>query len=192
MDDPAAPWKNRPMHPRIQDILEYLDAQRSSLRAAVDQVPPDQRQRRPGGDRWSAAEILEHLAIVESRVTKLVATQVAAAREQGLGPETETSPIVSTVDTAKLLNRGETITASDAVLPQEGLDASAAWARLEGTREALRQEVLAADGLALGKIQVSHRVLGPINLYQMIVVIGAHEARHAEQIREIGTVLLRM
>jgi hypothetical protein len=186
VDDPAAPWENRPMHPRIQDVLEYLDAQRSNLRAAVDQVPPDRREQRPGGERWSVAEILEHLATVESRVTKLVATQVAAARELGLGAETETSPIVPTVDTAKLLDRSQTILASDAVLPTEGLDVSAAWARLEEFRKALREEVLAADGLALGEIQVSHRVLGPVNLYQMIVVIGAHEARHVEQIREIG------
>lgn len=49
-------------------------------------------------------------------------------------------------------------------------------------REALR----AGDGLALGTRFLPHRVFGQMPLYYFFAFVGAHEARHAAQIREIS------
>jgi uncharacterized damage-inducible protein DinB len=177
------------MHPRIAELLRYLDAQREELRAAVARVPPEQRERSPAPGRWSVAEILEHLSIVEASITRLFTVRLAEARERGLGPETETTPVLSTFDLAKLADRSYQVTASEAARPQGKLDAAAAWAALEDARQAFREAVLSGDGLALAGVvhPRPHPVFGILNLYQWVAFVGGHEARHAAQILEIAS-----
>ena len=177
------------MHPRTAELLEHLDRERAALRLAVEGVPPDRRERRPSPESWSVAEVLEHLALVERRLTQLFTTWMAEARAQGLGAESESTPLVPTLDWATVLDRRRKITASEAVRPRGDLNAPAAWGVLEEAQRALRTVVLEGDGLALGEVVRPHPVLGPLNLYQWVAFVGAHEARHAAQIREIGALL---
>jgi len=48
---------------------------------------------------------------------------------------------------------------------------------------------LKGDGLALGEVIQPHLVLGPINIYQWLLFVGSHEARHTAQVREIAAQL---
>ncbi len=77
--------------------------------------------------------------------------------------------------------------AGPASQPRGNVTMAAAWEELEAATDALRKAVGAADGLALGEVHAPHPALGSLNLYQWLIFIGAHEARHADQIREIGT-----
>jgi hypothetical protein len=76
------------MHPRIHELLTYLDAQRALLRSVVEAVPPESRDRPPAAGEWSVANILEHLAIVEQRVGAFISSMIAAAKVDRLGAET--------------------------------------------------------------------------------------------------------
>ncbi|HEX5438301.1 MAG TPA: DinB family protein [Gemmatimonadaceae bacterium] len=174
------------MHPRIQELLDYLAHHRADLRAAVDSVPADLRDRRPAPERWSVAEVVEHLAIVEGRITDGFIKQVAAARAKGLGPDTETAPVVPALDVAFVLDRTNRLIAAEVARPRGESDSRAAWAALERSRERLRAALVDADGLALGRVRTMHPVLGEMGLYQLIAFVGAHEGRHAAQVREIG------
>ena len=71
------------MHPHALDVFSRLDTARAALRAAVDQVPPALRQQRPGPDRWSAAEVIEHISIVERMFGGRVTEAILAARGTG-------------------------------------------------------------------------------------------------------------
>jgi len=153
----------------------------------MDQVPPELRGQRPEPGRWSVAEILEHLAVVERRMTRFLTTQIEAARADGVEPESETSPILDSFNMALIVDRStRRIVASEASIPSGELDADAAWEALEQSRAAFREAVLSGDGLALGGRTVPHPSLGPLNLYHWIAFAGGHEARHADQIREIA------
>lgn len=174
------------MHPRITEVLAHLDRERAGLHAAVDCVSPARREERQARERWSVAEILEHLVLVERRLTYLVANAVASARVKGLPAETETTPVMWTVPVKVFLDRSRKITAAEAVLPRGELDSAAASKALESTREQLRATIVAADGLALADVVHPHPVLGQLNMYQWIGFIGSHEARHAAQIRELA------
>lgn len=172
------------MNARIQEILEQLDQHRAALRSAVDAVPPELRERRPAPDRWSVAEVLEHLSIVEGRVTGVLEARIAAARAEGVGEESGTGPVVPENYVALIRDRSRPRVASGASAPRGEMDADAAWAALERSRSALRQAVLSGDGLALGEVTQAHPALGELNLYQWIAFVGGHEARHTDQIRE--------
>lgn len=177
------------MHPRIAEVLGHFDTSIATLDRAVADVAPALRERRPAPDRWSVAEVLEHVALVEERITQLLVNLLDTARADGLGPERETSPILPTFDLARVLDRSRPVTAGEASWPRAGLDASAAAAALARQREAFRATVLAADGLALGTVSAPNPVLGPLNGYQWVLFVGGHEARHAGQVRDIAAAL---
>ncbi len=175
------------MHPRLQEILTYLDERRAELRAAVDAVPTAQRQTRPAADRWSAAEVVEHLAMVEGRMARgIFAKRIDEARANGIGPERETTPVAGSFNAAPVLDRSTPRTAPEPVVPLGAKEFDTAWAELEQVRAGLRSTLTAADGLALGEIRHAHPTLGEMNLYQWALWVGSHEGRHAAQVREIA------
>jgi hypothetical protein len=55
------------MHPRIHELLGYLDNGRADLRQAIDSVPASHLTMRPAPEGWSAADVLEHLCLGERR-----------------------------------------------------------------------------------------------------------------------------
>ena len=177
------------MHPRTTELLAHLDAQHDRLRRAVEDIPRHKRERKPNPERWSVAEVLEHLSIVETRIERVFTAKLTEARAAGLRQERDASPVVGTIDMARVLDRTRRITASEAALPSGKLDADAAWAALERARDALCNSVRASDGLALAVVVHPHPVLGPINLYQWIAFVGGHEARHAAQVMELRELL---
>ena len=177
------------MHPRTEELLRHLDTQHDRLRAAVDSVPRTKREVKPSPDRWSVAEVLEHLSIVETRIERVFSKRLAEARVAGLGAERNAAPVVGTIDMDRVLDRTRRITAAETALPTGKLDADAAWAAVEQARNTLCNAVRDADGLALGDVIHPHPVLGPINLYQWIAFVGGHEARHAAQVLELREML---
>jgi len=177
------------MHPRIQEILDHLDGQRSSLREAIESVPSALHCRRPVPERWSAAEIVDHLGIVETNITLLLNDRLNAARAAGIGPEHDATSVLPTLDVKKVLDRTLPRVARDAVQPHAGVDMPTAWESLERSRQRLREVVVAADGLALSEVHAPHPAFGTLNLYQWLIFVGAHEGRHAMQIREVAAAL---
>ena len=176
------------MNPRTAKLFEHLDHHRADLRTAVDEIPPELRSPRPAPERWSVIELLEHVSLVERRLTYLLNHWVAEAREQGLAPGEDTHP-TPPVNLEIVLNRGYQVTASEAVRPQGKLDEAAAWAALEEVRRDLKATVLQFEGLPLGGVIRPHPALGPLNFYQWVEFVGWHEARHTAQIRENGSQL---
>jgi hypothetical protein len=172
------------MHPRVRELLDYLDSQRAVLREAFESVPPDLRDRTPAPGRWSAAGVVEHLATLEQRIAAMFAAKIAAARADGLAQETSTDPILPTIDMAPVLDRTTRVETPATGVPS-GLPADEAWAALERAGAAVRDALRSGDGLALGALTHPHPLFGPLTLYYWFGFIAAHEARHAAQIREM-------
>jgi len=173
------------MHPATTEVLAGLDRSREGLRAAIEEVPAQLRDRRPASDRWSVAGILEHLALVEERFTAALAANLAAAREAGLGLEDGDPSLLSPEMHARLTDRRERREAPEPARPS-GLGHQAAWERAEAARAAFRLLVTQADGLALGRVIHEHPRFGALNVYQWAGFLAAHESRHTEQIREMS------
>ena len=174
------------MHPRTEEVIHYLDTERTALRQAVERVPTDLRDKQPGADRWSVAQVLQHLGIIEKRIGLGMAKWVTDARAGGLGSETDTSSVMDSLPLQLITDRSQRRNAPENVRPQGDTDAESAWATLQQSRETLRAAFLAGDGLALSQVLEPHPVLGPINLYQWMLFVGSHEVRHTAQVIEIA------
>src|SRR5688572_22924094 len=110
------------MHAHLAAVFSRLDASMAALRASVESVPPPLRSRRPAPDRWSVAEVLEHLALVEQLFTTRLAAPIGAARQAGLAAETGDSTPMPPAVAAAMANRAAPRSAPDAVKPTGGVD----------------------------------------------------------------------
>jgi uncharacterized damage-inducible protein DinB len=180
------------MQPRIQELVDHIAAHRRDVYAAVAAVPEQLRERHLAPGHWSVAEVMEHLSMVERRVADLLTAQVTAARAKNLPGETETSSVVASFQNIeRVTDRRNKIISPERVRPTGTLDAKASAQALAESRASLLTALQNADGVALGKLEATHPVLGTLDLYHWIVAFGLHDARHAAQIRETGEALAR-
>lgn len=174
------------MHPRLAELVEYVEAQRAALLDAVALVPEPLRQHPARAGVWSVAEILEHLHLVEHGIGRLLAYGLRRIKAEGVGAEQETGSMLASLDAFHLTRRQDPIDAPAPVRPTGEYSAGQALAALEGTRQALLSAINAVDGMAIGEISYPHPLLGSLNLYQWVLFVGEHEARHAAQIEELA------
>ena len=170
------------VHPRIVELLAYLDRQNDNLRAAFELVPDERRMLRPAPDRWAPAEIVHHLDIDERRLVQRLNELVEQAR--ALPPESDATPLFPMDKAARIELRGRRITTPEVNEPRD-TDPDRVWTDYMQTRDALKKLIATGDGLALGAITAAHPILGEFTAYEWIAFAGAHAARHADQIREM-------
>src|SRR5258708_23336884 len=71
------------MHPRLAELLDYLDAARARVLGEAARLPRDRWGIRPEPDRWSVAEVVWHLQRFERGIAKVIAQRVGEARASG-------------------------------------------------------------------------------------------------------------
>ena len=177
------------MHAHLLDVLARLDRSRAELGATVESIAVGLRQQRPAPDRWSTAEVLEHLSLVERLITGRMADAIASARGRGLAAETSArAPLPDAIET-RMADRSTRRNAPEASIPTGTVDAAAALRAIEEGHHRLRALAGDVDGLALGEVTFEHPFFGPMTVYQWIELMAAHEGRHTEQIRDAGRML---
>jgi hypothetical protein len=164
------------------DTLTLLDSERAALLANVQRIAEQDRARRPAPDRWSAAEVLEHLAVVERGIAKLLTVR---GRET---PTPDAVPAAGLSDDriAALRGRDKRIEAPERVRPTGTVDFAGALHALEETRASLRKALVDADPKSLDGCTHTHPVLGTLTLRDWANFVAHHEARHAAQVAEIA------
>ena len=161
--------------------LKYLEETRAKFLASIDGMSDAQWTFKAGADRWSIAEVAEHIALSESMILGLVTEQVLKT------PEVPADPAVPTDE--KVI---QTITdrSSKAQAP-EMLKPTNRWptrAALTKDFEASRQRTI--DYLRTTKDNLRghampHPALKTIDGYQWVLLLAAHSARHTAQIEEV-------
>jgi len=171
----------------LATIRTALATDRARLRDVVERVPVASRGTRPSPERWSVAEVLEHLALVEGRVAALFGLLLADAPRLG----DDVSGVATDLDRTGMRDRARRIEAPEAIQPTGTVSAEAAMATLEETRQRLLAllDRIEAERVDLSKVSRPHPALGPLDGYQWIQAVGGHEERHTMQIAEIASVL---
>lgn len=178
------------MHPRLTELTERLALRRRTLLDVASAVPTDSWQTRPDDDRWSVSEILEHLHRVERGTAAVLAKRIAKARAEGFPGETDTSSVLGTLDAFRVSDLDRKLVAPELALPTENADRETAERRLAESRAALLAAIDSGDGLALGAIRHTHLRFGELDLYQWILFVAEHEARHTAQLRDVARQLV--
>ena len=170
-------------------LIQHLDQQRAALRQAVDAIPASLRERRPGADRWSVSEVIEHLALSERRIADRLKAALAAASAGAPAAASSVSPIetgaVDPAQVARLADRTQRFKTSDALEPKGAMTVEQAWTELEAVRADVVRMTRESDAFPLSEPIAPHPRFGPWNFRQWVAFVGGHDARHADQIREM-------
>src|SRR5262245_44917179 len=177
------------MHPRLTELLSYLDREQQELSVALRDIPGNERQESPGPGRWSAVDVIEHLGLIERLLANRFTTWITEARAAGIPAEHDSSSILATMNTTRALDRSARITAPEPGKPTGKLTFDEAWSAFKDARTEIKRVIETADGLALAQVVHPHRALGPMTMYEWFGFVGSHTARHAAQIVEIGATL---
>ncbi len=188
MSDPTHADAGAPRHPILAALVHELGLERTRLLESAMRVPVAMRNVRPAPDRWSAAEVLAHLAKVEGSSGKLFSVHARQLRESGAPLETsdDARAIIDGFTRFPMHVRTRMIKAPELVMPDEHSDFDDAVRALAASRARLLEAIVKADGLALGSVSAAHPRLGPLTMYEWLLMIARHEARHAEQLDEIA------
>lgn len=180
------------MNRRLSELVDYADAARAALLDVASTIPVNRFAERPASGRWSAAELLEHLARVEASCARVIAKRAAGARDAGIGVEHDDGSMLGALDGRGVMDRSRTLQAPESVAPAGGLSRDGSLDALATSRADFKRAVADADGLALCEVRHTHAVLGEIDLYQWILFVPQHERRHLQQLEEIAEQLRSM
>jgi len=168
------------MDSKLTDIFEELDQSRADLDAAVKAVPASRRTVSPEPDRWSVAQVLEHLVTSERRMAGFIERIIAEAK----GKAGEPMP-PSGFDPKRVVDRTTKIKTRMGD-PTGTIPVDESFKSLDEGRAQLKRAVTADHGVNLATIGGPHHVFGQMTVYEWLQFVGLHMRRHAAQIRELS------
>ena len=167
-------------NPERNQILQHLSESRELLRQTVDGLSAEQRSFRPAADRWSVADCIEHLTIVENFTVK----RIQQLLEQPPAGQPDTNGKDELI-LDKVPVRSTRVKGPEGVMP------TGRWPDFEELLrqfEATRQRTIGFAEATLADLRAyafQHPFLGPLDCYQWLLFLATHCERHVGQMEEV-------
>jgi hypothetical protein len=179
-----------PLIPRLHsgknaDLLNELETSRVQLLNMVRGTSPDQWTFRESSDRWSIAEITEHMVSAE----RLFRTIIVDGVLQGAENETAAQRRVQTDDEvlAFIRNRSNGMSAPSQLVPAGVYETVSQGIEAFERERAKTIELVAGTTLNLRGYSKPFpgSELSPMDAYQWFLYISGHTTRHVDQIMQV-------
>lgn len=164
------------------ELIELLNKSTKEFLEAVEAVTDQQWSFKQAPDRWSIAEVAEHIVLSEAAL-------FGNATKNLNGPADEKwDATLGKTDLLRraLPNRTTRVTAPEEIQPRRGMTRAQLMARFKEQRArtlAYAQETEAP----LKAHTVANPFFGPLNGHQWLLYIPLHNLRHNQQIAEVKT-----
>ena len=162
-------------------VSKNLAESRERLLLMAQGLTPEQLRYRPGPDRWTIAEILEHITVVEGRAIRIVGKALEAPPDfskrsamDGRGQELF----------EKVAGRAARLKAPEPALPMGRWKDEELLPEFEVARRRTRDFVATTDA-DLRHHFFPHPVFGEVDCYQWLLIVAAHCDRHRLQGEEV-------
>ena len=162
-----------------EHALRYLDQTRDGVVNSVKGLSEAQWKFKPAADRWSVAEVVEHLALIEDMVRGVLGNL-----DKGQNPAANRD--VKQIDAmllARVPDRSTKAQAPDVALPTGRWTPDDTLANFLASRAEVTAILQSARSLRAHVI--AHPAFGPLDGYQWILAVAAHSERHTKQIMEV-------
>lgn len=168
------------------EIFEEIDRTRSRLVRLVEGMTAEQHDFRPSPERWSVAQLCDHLSIVEGNVLGLLDKMLSKAEASGAAPPAGAPFAPVSVEEFAERTRNVKIDAPEALRPGDSRPVADSLGALRDSRAAVHALRPRLERLDAHALRFPHPAWGPLNLYQWLLFLGAHEARHLAQIEALS------
>jgi hypothetical protein len=157
-------------------LMEENDKIRAAVLDSVNGLSDEQLNQRLNHDKWTIAQVLVHLYLLERGLSKWIPDALSKGEEQIV----DKKPIYLVPDRSKKVKAPANFEPRDQFYTLD-----AARTQLVQSREALNEALAGVAEVELEKRALAHPVFGPLNLKQWVELVGLHEKRHLEQIEEL-------
>jgi uncharacterized damage-inducible protein DinB len=169
-----------PMTPAEREHLtSYLSATRRQVLETVQNLAPTQLDYRPGPDRWSPAQIVEHLAIVEGLILFRIDAALKSPQSQQSAWQGRDDELMSAIR-----SRESRVQAPERVRPTGQLPHDELFRKFNANRNRIIEFAATTDA-PLRNMCSPHPIFGDLDCYQWLLAVAAHSERHHAQIREV-------
>ncbi|MGE0641418.1 MAG: DinB family protein [Thermoanaerobaculia bacterium] len=163
-----------------EQLLELYARGQKELSELVANTTDEEWAKKPGPDRWSVSEVVEHLGAAESLLFGMAQQALAQPVSD------DWALVVGGMSTDNFLgmltNRGQKFQAPEPLKPHGGMSRADALAKFAGARAVTTDYVRRTDDLV--KKHLADGPAGKMTVHQILVLIGGHNLRHNAQIRE--------
>jgi hypothetical protein len=178
----ALPLKGTLTDSERQFAINYLTKTRNDLLKVTKGLSDAQLKFKAAPDRWSIAECIEHIAIAETGIFKMI----MGALQQPANPSKRSEVKLDENQLIKeVTDRTQKLKAPEFLQPSNKFATSAAaLASFEEQRNATINYVRSTQDELHDHFSV-HPVYGTLDEYEFIILIAGHEKRHTLQIAEV-------
>lgn len=162
----------------MKGTLKRLDTVHEKLSVAVRNTNPNLYSKRPAENEWSIAEVVQHLCLVEERITEALEKSLERGSPK-VGLLKKLIPMRIVAHRFKKLKAPKMVTPSDPPAMDENLK------NYDRARGRLKQFCAECGPERLKAMSVKHPFLGDIDGLAAVSMLNFHEERHYKQIREI-------
>lgn len=156
--------------------MEENNKIRAEVLDSVNMLSDEQLNQRLDPEKWTIAQVLVHLYLLERGLSKWIPDALSKGEKQIV----DKKPIYMVPDRSKKLKAPKNVEPRD-----EFYTLDAVQIKLRQSRVALNEALAGVAEEELEKRALPHPVFGPINLKQWVELVGVHEKRHLEQIEEL-------
>ena len=168
----------------VEEIYVALDGARNKVVETISSLSEEQANFRPSAEKWSASQIVEHLAKTEANLVRVVAKLLGKAEAENSLSDGSINPPVSFAAMAERA-RGERFQAPAFIVPEGAASLGESLEQLSQSRAALVEMRPRIEAVDCSNVGYPHPAFGQFNLYQWLAFIGIHELRHLAQIENL-------
>jgi DinB superfamily len=160
--------------------LQYLETTKKNLLEVTKGLSEAQWNFKPGPDRWSVAQVTEHIAAAEDFIRGMLKEKVMVAAAGDAGRDvkkTDEAVLAMVPDRTHKAQAPEPLVPTNRFGSPEG-----AIKHFVESRAATEDFLKSATGL---RDHVTDSPLGKLDGYEFVLFIAAHSERHTKQINEV-------
>ena len=168
----------------IADIYTANDNIHAKLKETIAKLNDEQLAFLPDGEKWTIAQIVEHIAIVKdgmSRISGKLLAQAQSAGKQSDGKAILTENFAKKAAEAHQLK----FEAPDRVQPTGNATIDESLSKMEESRQALEKLRPLFETVECSDYKFPHPFMGELSAHEWLALVGGHEARHLAQIEKI-------
>lgn len=162
-------------------MFEKIQKIREKVLKSVRSLSDEQLNEIPEEGKWSVAQVLEHLYLMEMNTVDGILETLS----KDVYNPTEEKPIHQILDRTVKRVAPDDLTPSRKFQTLEELER-----KLNQSREALLQSIEGVSEEDLENKSFIHRRYGLLSIRQWVLLVGYHEERHLQQIEEIKEAIL--
>lgn len=168
----------------IADIYANNDKVREKLKQAVSDLSGEQANFLPEGEKWTAAAWVEHIALVETGMTRICAKLLREAENAG-GKSSGQVILTEGFITRAAAARSRKLEAPDAMQPTGKQTIAESLAKMDENRRALEELQPLFETVECADYKFPHPFMGDLSAHEWLTLIGGHESRHLPKIENI-------